>query len=79
MSLSFTWSDLWAYYSGIEDCEIKVHLQMEIIGDDWLYRQSAKSQETILKEAPKDFLEAILPNLSPEVAVKLGFNPFIRR
>lgn len=79
MSLQFSWSELWSYHDALLDAALKAHLQEEIIGDGWLYRQSAKAQEQILKDAPRDFVERIMGKLKPETMIKMGFNPYLRR
>lgn len=79
MSLQFSWSELWEYHDALEDPALKAHLEDEVVGNGWLYRQSSKAQERVLEHAPKDFIERIASALKPEVAIKLGFNPFVRR
>jgi hypothetical protein len=75
MSLQFSWPELWSYHDALDPI-LKAHLQKEVVGDGWLQRQSAKSQEQILAAAPKEFVEKIVKELRPEVAIKLGLNPY---
>jgi hypothetical protein len=76
MTLVFGWDELWSYHDALADPILKAHLQQEVVGDGWLQRQSAKSQEQILAAAPKEFVEKIVKELRPEVAIKLGLNPY---
>lgn len=79
MSLQFTWEDLWAYHATIVESEIKAHLEEEVVGQDWLYRQSAKEQKKILQAAPREFVDRIASSLRPEVQIELGMNPYLKR
>lgn len=67
-----TW--VWEYASQSKD--IQEHLEKEIVGDGWLYRQPPKEQIAILDGAPKEFIQSISGLLKPETQIKLGFNPF---
>ena len=69
---------VWNYHAAQSD-EIKAHLEKEIIGGDWLFRQDAKIQLQVLEGAPKDFVSKIMGKLKPEVVIALGYNPFARR
>lgn len=77
MGLQFSWTDLWAYYEAIEDPKLKDHLEEEVIGQGWLYRQSAKEQKKVLTGAPESFVKRVAKNLRPEVQIDLGFNPYL--
>ena len=79
MSLQFSWDELWSYHDALADAALKTHLQEEIIGEGWLYRQPAKTQKLILAQAPPEFIQSIVSELKPEVAIELGFNPYIKR
>jgi hypothetical protein len=76
VTLQFSWDEIWSYHDALADPQLKAHLQQEVLGDGWLQRQSAKSQEQILAAAPQEFVESIVKELRPEVAIKLGLNPY---
>lgn len=79
MPLQFTWLDYWNYYEALEDKDLREHLEQEAIGQGWLYRQPVNGQVEVLSHAPKSFVSRISMELKPEAAIKLGFNPFLRR
>jgi hypothetical protein len=56
--------------------DIKAHLENEIIGEGWLFRQPANEQVKILTGAPQRFVQSILKQIKAEAAIQLGFNPF---
>ena len=76
MPLTFEWEDLWTYHECIEDDEIKRALEVEVIGEGWLFRQSEKQQTHILEHAPESFIKPIASQLKPRVAIRYGHNPF---
>lgn len=69
---------LWLWYER-QPQDIREYFEKEIIGEDWLFSQPSKTQLEVLKGAPQDFINKVLPRLKPETAIALGINPFLRR
>lgn len=69
----------WAWQYASQSPEIQAHLEKEIIGEGWLFRQPAKEQLQVLEGAPKRFIESVVHGLKPEAAIRLGFNPYARQ
>lgn len=79
MPLQFTWEALWSFHESLESQELKDFLQDEVVGQGWLYRQPARTQTLVLEHAPDEFVDRIVCNIKPEVAIKLGQNPFLKK
>ena len=71
--------DTWIWEYASQSPDIQEHLEQEIIGGGWLYRQDSKTQKQVMEGAPQSFIERVAPLLKPEIAISLGFNPYIRR
>lgn len=78
MSLTFDYPDFWAFHARMPQ-SIKAQLEVELIGDGWLFGQSAKEQTKILKDAPQEFVQKIAGQLKPEVQIQYGRNPFLEQ
>lgn len=66
----------WTWQYASQSTDILQHLENELTRDDWLFRQPAKEQTSILQGAPKEFVQEIIKKLKPETAISLGYNPF---
>lgn len=75
MPLQFDWENLWAFHEGAMP-DIQEHIENEVIGGGWLFRQSAKDQKRILAHAPETFVKQVASRLKPELATELGHNPY---
>ena len=75
-SIQFDWESLWSFYENLESQENKTHIEKEVMADGWLYRQTAREQQNVLKHAPESFIKRIASGLKPEVQIAMGINPY---
>ena len=75
-SLQFDWEDVWNFHDALESPDLKAHIEEEVIANGWLYRQTAREQQNVLKHAPESFVKRIASGLKPEVQIAMGINPY---
>ena len=69
---------IWQWHA-CQSPDIQEHLEKEIVGEGWLFRQPAAEQKKILEGAPERFMLKIMGRLKPETVIALGYNPYQRR